>query len=193
MTHDTAVQWCASVLANAGSGLEKSDATPAWAGIVVAVVAVLALIVAGVSATLAWRSLRWERLSAEAAGRSAEAAERANRLTERVLEARGQTLERPEEQSPSTAAPDVAWRIENPSKDRFVLRNVGTDIAEHVEVDNTQIDSLTRNLPRDAVIRPGEGIDMLLAAAWGHPLPNQVYVRWEGHPEWEAVPLVVVY
>jgi hypothetical protein len=49
---------------------------------VTASIAVLALIVSVGSAVLSWKSLRWERLSAEAATRSAEAAERANRLAE---------------------------------------------------------------------------------------------------------------
>jgi hypothetical protein len=85
---------------------------------------------------------------------------------------------------------DVSWRIENPTKNRFVLRNIGNDIAENVEVDVTRIDAITRDLPSGASVQPGEGLDMLLIAAWGHPVPNQLYVRWAGHPEWQAVPLI---
>lgn len=85
---------------------------------------------------------------------------------------------------------DVSWRIENPEKNRFVLRNVGNDIAENVELDVSRIDAITRDLPNGASIQPGEGLDMLLIGAWGHPVPNQLYVRWSGNPEWQAVPLI---
>lgn len=30
---------------------------------------------------------------------------------------------------------------------------------------------------------------MLIKGTWGHPVPNQLYVRWGGHPDWLAVPL----
>ena len=48
----------------------------------------IALAIAIGSGVLSWRSLRWERLSAEAAGRSAQEAARANQLAERALELR---------------------------------------------------------------------------------------------------------
>ncbi|HEX3731329.1 MAG TPA: hypothetical protein VHU91_00145 [Mycobacteriales bacterium] len=86
-------------------------------------------------------------------------------------------------------APDVSWIIEHPEKNRYVLRNTGTDVAEHVEVDPSQVGTIARNLPQDAVIRPGEGTDLLLLGTWQRPLPNQLYVRWAGHPDWIAVPL----
>lgn len=84
---------------------------------------------------------------------------------------------------------DVSWRIENPTKNRFVLRNVGHDVAENVAVDVSRIDAITRDMPRSGVVDPGEGLDMMLIAAWGHPLPNQLYVRWAGQDDWVAVPL----
>jgi hypothetical protein len=164
---------------------------PAW---VAAVVAVLALIISCCSAVLSWKSLRWERLSAEAATRSAEAAERANRLMEQtVLGQRVQLSGIPSEEAfgdlTVERAPDVSWHIERPDENRYVLRNTGTDVAEHVDVDPSQVGAITRNLPQDAVIRPGEGVDMLIMGAWGHPVPNQLYVRWAGQPDWAAVPL----
>jgi hypothetical protein len=87
---------------------------------------------------------------------------------------------------------DISWRIENPSKNRFVLRNTSSDVAEHVEVDAERA-GIARNLPRAAIIRPGEGVDMLLIGAFGHPIPNQLYVRWGGQPDWVAVPLQPTY
>jgi hypothetical protein len=138
-------------------------------------------------------SLQWERLSAESAGRSAEAAERANRLAERAVEQRVHVFGVPPETtvvSPTSSqgASGVSWRVEKPSNNRYILRNTGTETAEHVEVDSTQAGPITRNFPQDAVIRPGEGADMLIMSSWGHPVPNQLYVRWEGQPEWVAVP-----
>lgn len=84
---------------------------------------------------------------------------------------------------------NIRWRVENPEKYRFVLRNIGDDIAENVELDLSRIDAITRNLPRTAVVHPGEGFDVELISAWGHPLPNQLYVRWAGQNDWVAVPL----
>ncbi len=127
--------------------------------------------------------------------RSAEAAERANRLAERAVEQRVQRFGIPFEEAFGTPtveperAPDVSWRIERPVENRYVLRNTGTDVAEHVEVDSSQAGPITRNLPQDSVIRPGEGVDMLIMGTFGHPVPNQLYVRWAGQPDWIAVPL----
>lgn len=90
----------------------------------------------------------------------------------------------------SNARNDVRWRVENPDKNCFVLRNIGDGIAENVELDFSRIDAITRNLPKTmTLVHPGEGFDMLLIPAWGHPLPNQLYVRWAGHDAWMAVPL----
>lgn len=159
---------------------------PAWVAVAVSLVA---LGVSVWSATLSWKSLKWERTAAQSARRSAEAAERANLLTERALarsEATGV------ERVVVTASPaDVSWRIERAGKNRFVLRNTGTAIAEHVSVDDQQLAGvITKNLPTDAVVRPGEGVDLLLMGSWqGGGLPNQLYVRWAGSDGYEAVPL----
>jgi hypothetical protein len=159
---------------------------PAWVALVVAL---FALAVAVWSAATARKSLYWERLSAEAASRSAEAAERANLLAERsVNEGRKLSATSSDHYDPGDQL-DINWRIEHPGENRYVLRNTGTDIAEHVEVDRAQAGPVNRNLPRDAVIRPGEGVDMLIAGTWGSPIPNQLYVRWGGQPDWVAVPI----
>lgn len=93
----------------------------AW---IAAIVAGLALIISCCSAVLSWKSLRWERLSAEASMRSAEAAERAYRLAERAVAAqqRVQLFGIPSEEAFGTPsvetelAPDVSWRIERQPK-----------------------------------------------------------------------------
>jgi hypothetical protein len=89
--------------------------------------------------------------------------------------------------------PNVRWRVENPDKNCFVLRNVGSDIAENVELDVSRIDAITRNLPRTTVVHPGEGLDIQLIAAWGHSLPRQLYARWAGQDDWVAVPLTPIH
>ncbi len=150
-------------------------------------VSVVALGTAIFAATNAVKSLRWEQQSAESARRSAEAAERANLLTERAL-----LTGRP---TPSTASTGdvaaVSWAVEHPAGNRYVLRNTGTAVAEHVSIDDSQIDTIARGLPTDAVVRPGEGVDFMMIATWGAPLPNQIYVEWgeSDDPSRVAVPI----
>lgn len=163
---------------------------PAWVAVGVAV---LALLISVGSAVLSWKSLQWERLNAESTSRSADAAERAERRAELALRQNVELTGIPSAEAFGSAtltqSPNVSWRIEKPEGARHVLRNTGTDVAEHVEVDASQAGPITRNLPRDATIRPGEGHEMLIKGTWGHPVPNQLYVRWGGHPDWLAVPL----
>jgi hypothetical protein len=156
---------------------------PAWYSLLVALFALLLSIP---SAALAWKSLKWERDSAASARRSAEAAERANLLTERALARSGPELANP---SLLPATSDVSWRIEKGSGSRYILRNTGTAIAEHVSVDGEQLGGLVRNLPTDAVVRPGEGVDMLVLSTWSNPIPNQLYVKWDGMQDYVAVPM----
>lgn len=158
--------------------MDAGDAA-AWVG---AITGVGALIVSSVAGAFSWRSLMFEKEATESARRSAEAAERANVLTERALTTGVPT-------TPANDS-DVKWAIENPGgKNRFVLRNLGTERAEHVAVDD--LDGLiTRNFPTDAVVRPNEGIDLLIMGSWGNPVPNQLYVRW-GDGNEAVVPMPV--
>ena len=133
------------------------------------------LTVSLVAGWLSWRSTRWEKVSAEAAVRSAQEAARANLIAERALESGGSATT--PDDSP---APHVAWSIEKRDGSRYVLRNVGSDVAEHVYVDDSQVPPLNRGLPNDSVIRPQQGVDMLLKGSWQHPLPNELYLRWAG-------------
>lgn len=164
---------------------------PAWYSLLISI---LALLLSIPSALLAWKSLNWERDSANSARRSAEAAERANLLAERATARQasgaheGRELGTVRESSPQTRR-NVVWQIEHPSGSRYVLRNVGTDIAEHVSGDIEQSSGLVRNLPSDAVIRPGEGVDFLVAGAWGRPVPNQLYLKWNDMRDFVAIPM----
>lgn len=148
-------------------------------------VAAIAFIVSVFAAVISWKSLRWEQDSAESARRGAEAADRANLLTERAL-----MLGRPLTQE--SAQTGVTWEIEHATNARYVLRNTGTETAEHVRIDRDLIGGvIARSLPIDAVIHSGEGVDFLMKGSWQKPLPNQIYVQW-GDPDGvqrAAVPL----
>ncbi|MGV0582788.1 hypothetical protein ABQE45_03425 [Mycobacteroides chelonae] len=150
-----------------------------------ATVAAIAFIVSVFAAGISWKSLHWERDSAESARRSAEAAERTNLLTERAL-----MLGRPLAQESDQTG--VTWEIEHATNARYVLRNTGTETAEHVSIDRELIGGvITRSLPTDAVIHSGEGVDFLMKGSWQKPLPNQIYVQWGGPEDVQraAVPL----
>ncbi|MET8798479.1 hypothetical protein ABZV91_18860 [Nocardia sp. NPDC004568] len=149
-------------------------------------VSVVALGTAIYAATNAVKSLKWEQQSAESARRSAEAAERANLLTERAL-----LTGRPTPMAAGSTGETVTWEVEHPGGHRYVLRNTGDVMAEHVSIDASQIVTIARGLPTDAVVRPGEGLDFMMVATWGAPLPNQIYVEWgdPDNPSRVAVPI----
>lgn len=147
----------------------------------------LALVIALCSALLSWRVLRWEKQSAHAAVRSANEAARANQIAERALDAAAGAGRPPA--SDEQAAPDVAWRIEKRDGALYVLRNTGTDTAEHVYVDESRAPKINRRLPSDSVVQPGAGHEMLLQGSMQSRMPTELYVRWAGHDDWVAVPL----
>lgn len=142
------------------------------------VTAGLALAVSVAAAGFSWRSSRYERISAEAAKRSAEAAERANLLIEQQLSQHGQP-----------AGGTIHWRIERQGKNGYLLRNTGSEIAEGVNIDPAKVPCPARNLPVDAVIRPGGSAEFLLIPVWGRSLPGEVWVSWSGSGGPRAVPL----
>lgn len=149
---------------------------PAW----------VALAVALGAATLTLRSLHWEKQSAQAAMKSADEAARANLIAQRALdEAKGSD-------SSAHVAPeerDVAWKVERGSGAKFVLRNTGSDTAEHVYVDLDRAPVINRRLPQDSVVHAGAGHTMMLAGSFQRAMPTELYLRWAGHDEWAAVPL----
>jgi hypothetical protein len=143
---------------------------------------------------------RWGRLTAEAAKRSAEAAERANLISQRALDlqelrqsfdlstpSNSATAAVQGESPDSAARQDVQWVVEHPVKNRYVLRNIGTTVAEGVHVE--EMDTIARQLPDDAVVQPGASAEFLLLGGWGKPVPNEVWVRWKGQDRPVAVAL----
>ena len=46
-----------------------------------------------------------------------------------------------------------------------------------------------RGVPENAVVRPGEAVEFLMAGSWGRPLPRSVLVSWDG--QFTALPVQV--
>jgi hypothetical protein len=105
------------------------------------------------------------------------------------MEGDGRDARQVRDSSDDEPAPHVAWRLEKGDGVQYVLRNIGTAIAEHVYVDKSQAPPVNRNLPQDSVVRPGAGHTMLLKGSMQHPLPTELYLRWAGQDDWVAVPL----
>lgn len=144
-----------------------------------------AVVALGGSAFAVWESRKsrksndkWQQINAEAAVRSANAAEQALALQQASLPPI----------DPATK-PDVAWDLERPGKTRFVLRNIGTDIATGVTIDPEQFKGFARQLPTNAAVRPGASVEFLVFTAMGAPLPNEVWVSWDGIDEPIAIPI----
>ncbi len=86
---------------------------------------------------------------------------------------------------PPGKAPNVRWRVENPDKLALCCATSAT-ISQKMSRLTSRIDAITEMRPEggDSPWRGGHhGLD----SAWGHPLPNQLYVRWAGQDEWVAV------
>jgi hypothetical protein len=154
--------------------------------------AIAAYVGTGVSALLAvaalvvsLRSLGIQRESARAATISAEAAQRANWLTEQRL---GHEVNRPSStaQQPegglmvAPVTPDVRWSLDRKSKNTYVLRNVGTHVAEEVRIPPEGAAPVSRNLPESATLRPQESVEFLMIPAAGFPVPNEIMLMWKG-------------
>jgi hypothetical protein len=133
-----------------------------------------------------WRSSKWEKQSAEAAVENAKQAGRANEIALRKL---GISDQVPGASDARQAPPDVVWRLEKGDGAQYVLRNVGTDPAEDVYVDESRAPRINRYLPEGLIIQPGVGHTMLLKGSWQQPMPNELWVRWAGHEDWFAVPM----
>lgn len=156
-------------LANAWKDVDLGD-LPGW----------VAFLFSAIALFLHGRANRHQRISAEATVRSANAAEKAVAIQQLSLEAK----------APQPDQPDVDWAVERPSKNRFVLRNTGRDIATGVTVEPDQFQGFGRQLPEGAAIRPGASVEFLVFSAWGHPVPNEVYVQWDGN-EYDPKPVPI--
>jgi hypothetical protein len=144
-------------------------------------------------------SLRVQRESARAATISAEAAQRANWLTEQRMlqEVRAHPVPTSatgdQEQVSVEAAPvpDVRFSLDRKSKHAFVLRNVGTAVAEEVRIPPEGAAPVSRGLPESATLRPGESVEFLMIGTLGNHVPNEIYVTWKERPEDDPLVLAV--
>ncbi|WP_063037692.1 hypothetical protein [Nocardia grenadensis] len=123
------------------------------------------------AATAGEKSADAADIAAQEAKRSADAAEESNRIALRALE-----LSEP---------PPVAWTIELAARNSaYLLRNVGTQTATGVTVDQSRITTTARALPDGATIAAGEAVRFMALNA-----PNTLFLTWDGQPEPAAVPV----
>lgn len=157
---------------------------PAWVGGAVAVISAgVATWQASEARKARKESARWAEDSANASVRSADAAERSLALQEAAARA---------------AEPvKVAWRIDLVRNLMYRLRNIGTETATGVTVEDRRGGShlsslpspnpLARNLPEGVDIRANQAHDFVLIPVAEYPLPTEVWIRWDGQPEAIAV------
>ncbi|MFJ2008690.1 hypothetical protein [Streptomyces chartreusis] len=162
--------------------LEAGDAA-GWAGVV------LGLFTLGLGLWQQRRQRQRQEAADEITRRQAEAAERRNLAAEENLQrlieqlpaavqahARAQIAEPPERHAAA-----VSWELERPSKNVFVLRNTGREVATGVRVDvGEHPKGLTRRVPGDAVVRAKESAEFMVLGAWGAPVPHEFRVHWDG-------------
>ncbi|MFG1736498.1 hypothetical protein ACGFLT_00565 [Micromonospora chalcea] len=168
---------------------------PAWAGFAISLGA----------SVIALRALKHSKDSAGASVISAQAAVRQAAAAERQVELAEAAFKAAEEKAAEPAAavdtrpaqevlvgptpPYVAWWIEQRSKNNYVLRNIGTDTARNVEIDKSRIECPFRGATEVEELPPQASLGLLLIPAWGAPKPNELWVRWDEHPDWVAVPV----
>lgn len=165
--------------------LALAQALATYVGVAVAAVLSLAALVISVL------SYKVQAESAKAATISAEAAQRANWLTEQRLHhelqdrppIRDQTVPVDQPEAEATDLPDVRWSLDRKSKNAYVLRNVGSDVAEVVSIPPESAGTIHRNLPVSATLRPNESVEFLLLGAAGSPVPNEILVLSKGRED----------
>lgn len=82
-----------------------------------------------------------------------------------------------------------ALRIENPSEDTYLLRNVSGHELGHVVVDGSRVGVNTKNLPAGMDLADGEAVEFHMYHRGGVPLPKDLYIKWDGAAEWDVIPV----
>ncbi|MDX2642214.1 hypothetical protein PV341_01195 [Streptomyces sp. PA03-1a] len=85
--------------------------------------------------------------------------------------------------------PAVGWDLQRRGTHAYLLRNWGASTATGVHLERKRTTAIVRNLPENATVRPGESLQFLMVPTFGHPLPGEVWVKWDGQAEPMAVPL----
>ncbi|MFC4048064.1 hypothetical protein ACFOY4_00060 [Actinomadura syzygii] len=153
---------------------------PAWVAIAVSLMFSIAAFVVSI------KGLTWQRMAAEAAVTSANADEQALALAQLQHELEQARSERSERLS---EPPKVEWRLERRGKQKFVLRNVGTEMATGVTMDRSNLPYIAHEAPSGVAVRVGGSHEFLLAGTMGHPMPNEVWLSWDGQEEPVALPI----
>jgi hypothetical protein len=128
---------------------------------------------------------------AQAAEQSAQHAE----LTVEAMQAMVAELRRVREarpQSPPVGPSTYRDRdqlvVENGGgKHSYVLRNIGTTTLAGVTLDSEH--PITRALPENETLEPGQGHPFLMAAVSGIPVPSEVKVHWADRPDGAWLPM----
>ncbi|MFF4563975.1 hypothetical protein [Streptomyces sp. NPDC001435] len=170
--------------------VEAGDAAT-WASTLVAVlVAVTAWLQSRKTRGEQEEQARIQREATELAHRQTEAAERRAFAVEQMLEQLIATHELEPGSPPRPSPSSIQWTLERRGKHLYLLRNVGSDTATGVRVDPSNMPSIASNLPEDAVVRPGESVEFLMAASLATPLPGEIWVSWSlgGAPVAVSVP-----
>ncbi|MGW7518962.1 hypothetical protein ACWGJ2_25575 [Streptomyces sp. NPDC054796] len=82
-------------------------------------------------------------------------------------------------------------RLERHGDHSYALRNTGAAVLTGVRVNPVGLPRVVRNLPEDAVVRPGETVEFLMASSSRSPLPKEIRVRWDGRAEEVPLPVPV--
>lgn len=157
---------------------------PAWVGGAVAVISAgVATWQASEARKARKESAKWAEDSATASTRSADAADRSADIAERSLAL--------QEAAARAAEPSkVAWRVEHVANQMFRLRNVGTDRATGVRVQDRRADGqLSRELPDGADIGANQAHKFVLLTVAEYPTPAEVWITRDGASEPVAVPV----
>lgn len=93
-------------------------------------------------------------------------------------------------QPPSwSAEPSAVWRLERVGRHTFALRNTGSSTLTGVHVSRGNLPASAFGVPENAVVRPGETAEFMMAAGRGDQVPDVVLVSWSEHPDPVRVPL----
>lgn len=90
---------------------------------------------------------------------------------------------------PAASGARATWLIEPIRGARYNLRNISADTAQHVYADISRAPAINRGLPVDRRVLAHDAIQIMLGDSWNSPIPPSLYLRWEGQPEWVAVPI----
>jgi len=150
---------------------------PAWAALVVAVVA----------AELSRRAHKISTRNVAAAERAAEAAERSTAAAENALALQQQDAAVRQAAEAEAARPKVRLRIDFAGKHNYRLRNWGDATADNVV--NAEPCGAVDAWPTGLTLRPSEAHHFMIAGDFDDLEPAQIHVKWDGQGEPVVLPV----